>query len=69
MNIQYDYTTEVVVEQGFLEVIAQVTITKEGDAYLDWWEVEEKMIHTIHCPNRLKELLFEIAEDHMKEDL
>lgn len=68
-DIQTDYTTEVVVDQGFLEVVAQVTISKDGDYYLDTWWVEGRHMLVYHCPDKLQELLFELAEDNMKEDV
>lgn len=68
-DIQTDYTTEVVVDQGFLEVVAQVTISKDGDYYLDRWWVDDKPMAANRCPNKLQELFFELAEDNMKEDV
>ena len=64
-----DYTTTVSVEQGFLSVEAQVTITGDGDFYVDWWDVEGNMQPRLDCPDYLQELLFEIAEDNMREDV
>jgi hypothetical protein len=64
----YDFTTEVSWEQGFLSVKAQVTIKPDGSYYLDWWEVEGKLMHRDDIPNELQEILFEIAEDHMREE-
>lgn len=63
------YTTTVVTEQGLLEVTAQVTISEHGDYYLDWWDIEDSWQFTCDCPAKLKELLFELAEDNMKEDV
>lgn len=63
-----DYTTVVSVEQGLLTVEAQVTITGDGDYYLDWWDVEGNMEPRTDCPQKLEELLFELAEDNMRED-
>lgn len=68
-DIQMDYTTTVVTDQGLLEVVAQVTISKHGDYYLDWWDVEGKMQHTSDAPDKLQELFFELADDNMREDV
>jgi hypothetical protein len=62
-----DFTTEVSWEQGYLDVNAQVTINPNGDFYLDWWEVEGRLMHREDIPGELQEILFEIAEDHMRE--
>ena len=62
-----DFTTEVSWEQGYLDVNAQVTINSNGDFYLDWWEVEGKLMYRDEIPGELQEILFEIAEDHMRE--
>lgn len=64
-----DYVTVVSVEQGFLSVEAQVTISGDGDFYLDWWDVEGKMQDRTNIPEALQDLLFELAEDNMKEDV
>jgi hypothetical protein len=64
----YDFTTEVSWEQGYLDVRAQVTINANGDFYLDWWEVEGKLMHRDEIPDKLQEILFEIAEGHKHED-
>lgn len=68
-DIQMDYTTEVYWQDGLLDVTAQVTIGKDGDYYLDWWDVEGNMQPRIDCPRQLRELLFELAEDNMKENV
>jgi hypothetical protein len=64
-----DYTTEVLWQDGLLEVTAQVTISGDGDYYLDWWAVEGHMQPRMVCPDKMEELLFDLAEDNMKEDL
>lgn len=64
----YDFTTEVSHEQGYLEVKAQVTIKHDGSYYLEWWEVEGKLMHRDDIPDALQEVLFDIAEDHKRED-
>lgn len=68
-DIQTDYTTTVVTDQELLEVAAQVTITKDGDYYLDTWWVEDKHMAANDCPDKLQELFFELADDNMKEDV
>ena len=62
-----DYTTEVLWQDGLLDVTAQVTILKDGEYYLDWWDVEGNMQPRTDCPKKLQYLLFELAEDNMKE--
>jgi hypothetical protein len=64
----YDFTTEVSWMQGYLWVMAQVTINADGDFYLDWWEVEGKLMYRDEIPDELQEVLFEIADDHKRED-
>lgn len=65
----YDFTTEVSWEQGYLDVKAQVTIkSTNGDFYLDWWEVEGKLMHRHDIPDALQEVLFDIAGDHFLEE-
>ena len=64
----YDFTTEVSWWQDYLLVRAQVTIQPDGDYYLDWWEVEGRLMFRDDIPDGLQEVLFELAEDQLKEE-
>lgn len=64
----YDFTTEVSWWQDYLLVRAQVTIHPDGDYYLDWWEVEGRLMFRDDIPDGLQEVLFELAEDQLKEE-
>lgn len=67
-NIQTDYTTTVMIDQEYLDVEAQVTISADGTYYLDWWDVEGAIQQRENIPPKLQEVLFELAEDNFRAD-
>lgn len=66
--MKMDYSTVVRVEQGYLDVEAQVTILPDNTCRIDWWDVETKLQHNDDCPDKLRQLFFDLAFDNQRED-